>query len=159
MAHTQTALTIQEWDATNLEFTLHKSNVVWAKPLLQRIVSEVPHATRNKVSDFIKAQGAYLKPTHSSASGKCETAFWGVFLWCVYCEGCMWCLEGEVCVARKFKDRDESRRVLQKWEEEVEVWNILHPTQSHAETTPSSPCALSPPPHTRPQMHLLPARL
>ena len=46
--------------------------------MLQRIVSEVPHATRNKVSDFIKAQGVYLKPKHSSASGKCETAFWGV---------------------------------------------------------------------------------
>ena len=68
-----------------------------------------------------------------------------VFLWCVYCEGCMWCLEGEECVARKFKDRDESRWVLQKWEEEVEVGKILHPTQSHAETTPSSPCALTPP--------------
>ena len=78
MAHTQTALTIQEWVATSLEFTMHKSDIVWAKPLLQRIVSEVPHATRNKVSDFIKAQGAYLKPKHSSASGKCETAFWGV---------------------------------------------------------------------------------
>ena len=38
----------------------------------------MPHATRNKVSDFIKAHGAYLKPKHSSASGKCETAFWGV---------------------------------------------------------------------------------
>ena len=60
----------------------------------------------------------------------------------------MWCLEGEECVARKFKDRDESRWVLQKWEEEVEVGKILHPTQSHAETTPSSPCALTPPsPH------------
>ena len=31
-----------------------------------------------------------------------------VFFWCVYCEGCMWCLEGEECVARKFKGRDES---------------------------------------------------
>ena len=92
-----------------------------------------------------------------------------VFLWCVSCEGCMWCLEGEECVARKFKDRDESRWVLQKWEEEVEVGKILHPTQSHAETTPSSPCALTPPPHTRmvtaasprlpPQMRLLPAHL
>ena len=60
----------------------------------------------------------------------------------------MWCLEGEECVARKFKDRDESRWVLQKWEEEVEVGKILHPTQSLAETTPSTPCALSPPsPH------------
>ena len=39
--------------------------------------------------------------------------------------------------------RDESRWILQKWEEE-EVGKILHPTQSHAETTPSSPCALSP---------------
>ena len=81
----------------------------------------------------------------------------------------MWCLEGEECVARKFKDTDESRWVLQKWEEEVEVGKILHPTQSHAETTPSSPCAFPPPPHTRmvttasprlrPQMRLLPARL
>ena len=60
------------------EFTLHQSDTVWAKPLLQRIGSEVPHATHNKVSDFIKAQGAYLKPKHSSASGKCATAFRGV---------------------------------------------------------------------------------
>ena len=60
----------------------------------------------------------------------------------------MWSLEGEECVARKFKDRDESRWVLQKWEEEVGVGKILHPTQSHAKATPSSPCALSPPsPH------------
>ena len=82
----------------------------------------------------------------------------------------MWCLEGEECVAPKFKDRDESRWVLQKWEEEVEVGKILHPTQSHAETTPSSPvCFVPPPPQTRmaiaasprlrPQMPLLPVRL
>ena len=67
-----------------------------------------------------------------------------VLLWFVYCEGCVRCLEGEECAARKFKDRHESRWVLQKWEEQVEVGNILHPTQSHAKTTPSSPCALSP---------------
>ena len=78
MADIQPAVTLQEWVATTLEFTLQKTDVVWAKPLLQRVVSEVPHATRNKVSEFIKAQGAYLKPKHSSASGKCETAFWGV---------------------------------------------------------------------------------
>ena len=66
----------------------------------------------------------------------CGQCHWKVFLWCVYCEGCMWCLEGEECVARKFKDRDESRWVLQKWEKEVEVGKILHPTQSHAKTTP-----------------------
>ena len=65
-----------------------------------------------------------------------------VFLWCVYCEGCLWCLEGEECVARRFKDRDESRWVLQKWEEKVEVGKMLHPTQSHAKTAPSSPFAL-----------------
>ena len=52
-----------------------------------------------------------------------------VFLWCVYCEGCIWCLEGEECAARKFKDKDESRWVLQKWEEEVQVGKILHPTR------------------------------
>ena len=78
MADIQPAVTLQEWVATTLEFTLQKTDVVWAKPLLQRVVSEVPHATRNKVSEFIKAQGAYLKPKHSSASGKCETALWGV---------------------------------------------------------------------------------
>ena len=61
----------------------------------------------------------------------------------------MWCLEGEECVARKCKNRDESRCVLQKWEEEVEVGKTLHPTQSHAETTPSSLDAPSPPsPHS-----------
>ena len=81
-----------------------------------------------------------------------------VFLWCVYCEGCIWCLEGEECVARKFEDTDESRWVLQKWEEEVEVGKILHPTQSHAETTPSSPRALSPPcPHPGGDSSSLPA--
>ena len=57
----------------------------------------------------------------------------------------MWCLEGEECVPRKFKDRDESRWVLQKWEEEVEVGKILHPTQSHAETTPLLPVCFVPP--------------
>ena len=67
-----------------------------------------------------------------------------VFLWCVYCEGCMWCLEGEECASRRFKQRDALRWVLQKWEEEVEVEKSLHPAQSHAETTPSSPCALPP---------------
>ena len=41
MAHNPLALTIQEWVATNLEFTLHKSDIVWAKPLLQCIFSEV----------------------------------------------------------------------------------------------------------------------
>ena len=56
----------------------------------------------------------------------------------------MWCLEGEECAARKFKDRDEWQWILQKWEEEVEVGKILQPTQSHAETTPSSLCALPP---------------
>ena len=34
--------------------------------------------------------------------------------------------------------------MLQKFEEEFEDGKILHPTLSHAETTPSSPCALSP---------------
>ena len=78
----------------------------------------------------------------------CGQCYRKVFLWSVYFEGCMWCLGGEKCVARKFKDRDESRWVLQKWKEEVEGGKILHPTQSHAETTPSSPCALTPPsPH------------
>ena len=78
MAHTPNALIIQDCVAINLEFTLHKSNIAWAKPLLQRIVSEVPHATRNKVSVAVKAQGAYLKPKHSFSSVKCETGFWGV---------------------------------------------------------------------------------
>ena len=78
MAHTRNALTIQEWVATNLEFTLHESDTAWAKPLLQRIVSDIPLATCNKVSDIIKAQGAYLKPKHSSALGQFETTFWGV---------------------------------------------------------------------------------
>ena len=77
MAHTPSALSIQEWVATNLDFTLHKSDIVWGKPWLQCIVSEVPHATRNKVSDFIKTQGPYLKLKESSTSGKCETAFGG----------------------------------------------------------------------------------
>ena len=40
---------------------------------------------------------------------------------------------------------DESRSVLQKWEEEVEVGKILHPMQSHAETTPFSSCSPPPP--------------
>ena len=57
----------------------------------------------------------------------------------------MWCLKCEDCVARKFKHRDESRWVLQKLEEGTEVGKILHPTQSHAKTSPSCPCALPPP--------------
>ena len=78
MAHPPNALTIQQWVVTNLEFTLHKSDAVWAKPLLQCSVSEVPQATRNEVNDCIKAQGVHLKPKHSSASRKCETTFGGV---------------------------------------------------------------------------------
>ena len=71
--------------------------------------------------------------------------------WFWACKCCMYVrLEAQLSIpdARKFQDRDESRWVVQKWEEEVAVGKILHPTQSHAKTTPSSPCALSPPsPH------------
>ena len=76
----------------------------------------------------------------SFTSGQCHRK---VFLWCVYRDGRV-VLEGDECDARKFKDRDGLRWVLEKWEEEVEVGKILHPTQSHAETTLSSPCALPP---------------
>ena len=33
MADIQPAVTLQEWVATTLEFTLQKTDVVWAKPL------------------------------------------------------------------------------------------------------------------------------
>ena len=39
----------------------------------------------------------------------CGRCHWKVLLWCVYCEGCIRCFEGEECTARKFKDKDELR--------------------------------------------------
>ena len=78
----------------------------------------------------------------------CGQCLWAVFIWCVYCEGCIHYLEGEECLARNLKERDESRWVLHKWEEEVQVGKLLLPTPSvvasHAKATTSSPCALSP---------------
>ena len=45
-------------------------------------------------------------------------------------DGCIHCLVGVECLARRFKDRDEVKWVLQKWEKEVQVESILHPTPS-----------------------------
>ena len=35
-------------------------------------------------------------------SGQCNRA---VYLWCIYCDGCIHCLVGVECLARRFKDR------------------------------------------------------
>ena len=59
--------------------------------------------------------------------GQCNRA---VYLWCIYCDGCIHCLVGMECLARRFKDRDAVKWVLQKWEKEVQVESILHPTPS-----------------------------
>ena len=59
--------------------------------------------------------------------GQCNGA---VYLWCIYCDGCIHCLVGVECSARRFKDRDEVKWVLQKWEKEVQVKTILHTTPS-----------------------------
>ena len=50
--------------------------------------------------------------------------------WCIYYEGCIHCLVGLECRARRFMDRDEVKWVLQRWEEVVQVEAILHPTPS-----------------------------
>ena len=49
-----------------------------------------------------------------------------VYWWCIYCDRCIHCLVGVECLARRFKDRDELKWVLQKWEKEVQVESILH---------------------------------
>ena len=40
-------------------------------------------------------------------------------MWGIYCDGCIHSLVGVECLARLFKDRDEVKWVLQKWEKEV----------------------------------------
>ena len=60
----------------------------------------------------------------------CSQCNRAVYLWCIYCDGCIHCLVGVECLARRFKDRDEVKWVLQKWEKEVQVETILHPTPS-----------------------------
>ena len=42
-----------------------------------------------------------------------------VYMWCIHCNRCIHCLVGVECLARWFKDRDEVKWVLQKWEKEV----------------------------------------
>ena len=59
--------------------------------------------------------------------GQCNRA---VYLWCIYCDRCIQCLVGVECLARRFKDRDEVKWVLQKWEKEVQAKTISHPTPS-----------------------------
>ena len=59
--------------------------------------------------------------------GQCNRA---VYLWCINCDGCIHCLVGVECLARRFKDTDEVKWVLQKWEKEVQAETILHPTPS-----------------------------
>ena len=50
------------------------------------------------------------------ACGQCNRA---VYLWCIYCDGCIHYLVGVECLAQRFKERDEVKWVLQKWEKEV----------------------------------------
>ena len=57
--------------------------------------------------------------------GQCNRA---VYLWCIQCDGCIHSLVGVECLARQF--RAEVKWVLQKWEKEVHVESILHPTPS-----------------------------
>ena len=59
--------------------------------------------------------------------GQCNRA---VYLWCICCDGCIHCLVGMECLARRFKDRDEVKWVLQKSEKEVQLESIVHPTPS-----------------------------
>ena len=59
--------------------------------------------------------------------GQCNRA---MYLWCIYCDGCIHCLVGVECLPRRFKDRDEVKWVVQKWEKEVQAETILHPTPS-----------------------------
>ena len=66
--------------------------------------------------------------------GQCNRA---VYLWCIY-DGCTHCLVGLECLARRFKDRDEVKWVLQKWEKEVDAETILHPTPSVNRVPPNS---------------------
>ena len=40
-----------------------------------------------------------------------------VYLWYIYAEGCIRWLVGAECPTRRFKDRDEGKWVVQKWEE------------------------------------------
>ena len=51
-----------------------------------------------------------------------------IYLWCIWCDGCIDCLVGVECLARRLKDRDEVKWVLQKSEKEVRAKTILHPT-------------------------------
>ena len=66
----------------------------------------------------------YLPPF---TCGQCNRA---VYLWCICCDGCVHCLVGVECLAQRFKDRDEVKWVLQKWEKGVQVETILHPSPS-----------------------------
>ena len=59
--------------------------------------------------------------------GQCNRA---VYLWCIFCDGCIHFLVRVECLALRFKDRDEAKWVLQKWEKEVHVESILHPNPS-----------------------------
>ena len=73
--------------------------------------------------------------------GQCNKA---VYLWCIFCDGCINCLVGLDCLARQFKDRDEVKWVLQKWEKKVDAETTLHPTPSmsvDASSTSVASCA------------------
>ena len=56
--------------------------------------------------------------------GQCNGA---VYLWCIFCDRCIHCLVGVECLARRFKDRDQVKWVLQNWEMEVHVESIVYP--------------------------------
>ena len=57
--------------------------------------------------------------------GQCNRA---VYLWRIYCDGCIHCLVGVECLAKWFKDRNMVKWVLQMCEKEVQVETILKPT-------------------------------
>ena len=83
--------------------------------------------------------------------GQCNRA---VYLCCIFCDGCIHCLVGVECLARRFKDRDEVKWVLQKWEKAVHVESILHPTPSmnmdgsNTSVAEASSTPLDPVPHS-----------
>ena len=78
MSQTSAPLSLAQWVATHLEFTPYDTDFVWSKSLLERIRNEVPHVSRNKISAFLKQQGARSDTKHCKATGKSATCIFKV---------------------------------------------------------------------------------